>query len=234
MFNRLVRRADALLAVSHFTREELIRWTRVSPEKIQVVHNGVDPVWFGALKGSRPHARPYLLYVGNIKPHKNLGRLLEAFDRLKGSIIQDLILVGKKEGFLTGDSEVQRQARKLGDRVRFTGELEEPLLRQYYLYADCLVFPSLYEGFGLPPLEAMASGVPVVVSNAASLPEVCGEAALYFNPLDPGEMAEKILEVLGGRGREARIQKGLERANEFNWDRCAKETVSVIERILAS
>ncbi len=232
MFNQLVRRADALLAVSRFTGNELVRWTRVSPGKIQVVHNGVDPVWFGAAKSQRPHARPYLLYVGNIKPHKNLRRLLEAFDRLKGSITQDLVLVGKKEGFLTGDAEVLREAGKLADRVLFTGEVQEEILRQYYLHADCLVFPSLYEGFGLPPLEAMACGVPVVVSNAASLPEVCGEAALYFNPLDSGEMAEKILEVLEGKGREARIRKGLEQAAGFNWDRSADETVSVIRRIL--
>lgn len=233
MFDRLVHRADALLSVSQFTEGELIRLTRVSPRKIKVIHNGVDESWFKVERRQNPHSRPFLLFVGNVKPHKNLGRLLEAFAMIKDRVPHDLVLVGKKEGFITGDREVLRQAETFGDRVKFTGVLEDGQLQQYYAFADLLVFPSLYEGFGLPPLEAMAVGTPVACSHAASLPEVCGEAALYFDPSQPQDMADKISKILENRSlRDELVKRGLEWARPFSWDHAASQTVGVLEDLL--
>jgi glycosyltransferase involved in cell wall biosynthesis len=233
MFRRLARKADALLVVSQFTRNELLHWTDVSPEKIRIIHNGVDENWFKVKRRKNPEAKPYLLFVGNIKPHKNLGRLLEAFGCLKKKIPHDLILVGQKEGFITGDQKIFEKARAMEGRVRFTGSISSTLLEQYYAFADLLVLPSLYEGFGLPPLEAMACGTPVAVSRAAALPEVCGNAAMYFNPNQSADMAAKIIEILNDKKlREKMVEKGLQQARKFSWDDCAKKTSRVILSVL--
>lgn len=232
MFRKLARRADAVLCVSSFTKKELFRLAGGRGDRMRMVHNGVDDFWFHPPEAERPHPRPYLLFVGNVKPHKNLGRLLQAFGLLKDKIPHDLVVVGKKEGFLTGDREVIRQAGVFGGRVQFTGLLEDEQLRRYYASADLLVFPSLYEGFGLPPLEAMACGTPVACSNAASLPEVCGEAALYFDPLQPQDMAGKVSKILSDPPlREELARKGLEQARSFSWERAATETARVLEEL---
>lgn len=232
MFNQLVRRANALLCVSQFTKDELVHCTSVSSDKLRVAPNGVDESWFQVKRTQNPHSRPYVLFVGNVKPHKNLGRLLDAFALLKDRIPHDLILVGQKEGFITGDSAVFEKARSMEDRIQFTGIVSDDLLGQYYAFADLFVFPSLYEGFGLPPLEAMACGTPAVVSRAASIPEVCGDAAVYFDPASPEDMAEKILNTLGDQTlRQKLIQQGTERARLFKWDQSASETVHLLKSL---
>ncbi len=232
MFKKLVDRSDEILCVSQFTKKELLRLAGGKADKMNVIHNGVDPSWFKVAKKERPHPKPYLLFVGNVKPHKNLGRLLQAFALLKDRIPHDLILIGKKEGFITGDREVINQAERFGKRVRFTGVLEDEQLHQFYACADLLVFPSLYEGFGLPPLEAMASGTPVACSNTASLPEVCGDASIYFDPYRPEDMAEKIEKVLTDKTlRKDLMKKGLEHAHRFDWENTVAETARILERM---
>jgi len=231
MFRRLIRRADALLCVSHFTQNELLRLAGGDRRKMTVVHNGVDSAWFKATMGKRPKVKPYLLFVGNVKPHKNLGRLLEAFELLKNKIPHDLVLVGKKDGFITGDAEVVRRAEGFGKRVRFAGILDDEQLRRLYGSADLLVFPSLYEGFGLTPLEAMASGTPVASSCSASLPEVCGDAVLYFDPHHSEDIAEKVLKLIKDQKlRNALKKKGLRRAKSFSWNKSAAETNKLIQQ----
>jgi glycosyltransferase involved in cell wall biosynthesis len=200
-----------------------------------VVHNGVDQEWFNLAPSPRPHPKPYLLYVGNVKPHKNLGRLLEAFGQLASQTPCDLLLIGKNEGFLTGDSTVQAAADRLAPRVQLLGAVSQELLKRYVAHAEALVLPSLYEGFGLPPLEAMACGRPTIVSRAASLPEVCGDAAMYFDPLDPASIAEAILRVLNEPElRETLRSRGLERARRFTWERSGRATLAVLEKVLAA
>jgi glycosyltransferase involved in cell wall biosynthesis len=233
MFAALKEKASEIICDSTFTEKELNRFTGVNRNKTSVIHIGVSKFWFAKKQDYPPHPRPYILYVGNVKPHKNLSRLIEAFALIMNSIPIDLVIVGKTEGFVTKDNHVEGQAQKLGDRVRFTGVINDYALRNYYSNALTLVLPSLYEGFGLPPLEAMACGCPVIVSNTASLPEVCGDAVLYCEPLDPTDIAEKIL--LLARDTELRntlTQKGLERARNFTWQKCALETTRVIERIM--
>ncbi len=233
MFGRLTRQADALICVSQFTQKELFRLTDAKPERTKVISNGVDEAWFKVKKGKRPHDRPYLLFVGNVKPNKNLSSLLNAFDLIKGKIPHDLMVVGKKEGFITGDPSVLEKAEKMGGRVRFTGTVDQARLGQYYAHADLLVFPSLYEGFGLPPLEAMACGCPAVVSRAASLPEVCGSAAEYFDPLNVDEMVRKITEVLRNKKLRTRmIALGKQQARRFSWKKTAQGTCGVIDSLL--
>lgn len=229
----MVRKADAILCDSEFTAGELRRLTRVDPGKLNVVHLGMDDSWFEPVAGASPEPRPYLLCIGNVKPHKNLSRLVGAFARLSGEVEQDLVIVGKRDGFITGDPRVGDAAAQLGDRVRFTGPVSDILLRRYLAHASALVFPSLYEGFGYPPLEAMACGCPVVASWAASIPEVCGEAAVYVEPEDEASIAAGIRRVLSDAAlRDELVKKGAERARGYSWDACAAETLAVLRSVL--
>ncbi len=235
MFSSLRRKAAAILSVSQFSKDELLKYTGPAGCQPQVVYNGVDESWFKVRKKRNPHSKPYFLYVGSVKPHKNLTGLLEAFEKVKNQIPQDLIIVGKKEGFITGDGKVIRRAEKMGDRVFFTGDFhyDDPLFRQYYAWADFLVLPSLYESFGLPPLEAMACGVPVLVSNLAAFPEVYGDAALYCDPHNPEDIALKLLKLSKDRKlRQRLIQRGWARAKRYNWKKSAGQIIQVIERLL--
>lgn len=135
--------------------------------------------------------------------------------------------------FITGDTIIDKKATSLKQRVHFTGYVDNKLLHQYYVYAETLVFPSLYEGFGLPPIEAMACSCPVIVSNSASLPEVCGDAAVYCDPYSVEDLAHKIEMLLAEKGlQEVMRLKGIERAKRFSWDKAAKKTCEVIEDLL--
>lgn len=233
MFGAVAKRADTVVCDSEFTARELTRLTGASEQKLRVIKLGVDNSWFAPVQAPSPHETPFLLFVGNVKPHKNLIRLLDGFSSIAHVIPHDLIIVGKKEGFITGDDAVQDKAIRLGDRVKFTGYIDDAALRQYFSHAAALVFPSLYEGFGLPPLEAMASGCPVIVSNTASLPEVCGDAVVYCNPFSSEDIAKNILLVLQDEHLRAELsRKGLEQARAFTWDECAEETTRVIRGLL--
>jgi len=225
-------KADAVICNSRFTADELMRLVGVQASRIEVVHLGVDEAWFSIDKGTRPHERPYFVFVGNVKPHKNIAGLIRAFREVSERIPHDLLIVGKKEGFVTGDRSVESEAAALGGRVTFTGLVDDALLRRYVACAEALVLPSFYEGFGLPPLEAMACGCPVVVTASASLPEVCGDAALYCDPNDVADIAAKMLLLVTNADLRAQLrEKGAARARQFTWDRCARETLAVIERL---
>lgn len=233
MFRILAHRAAGIVCVSRFTENELGRLVGPEPSRIVVVPNGLAVEPAGPADAARPHPAPYLLFVGNVKPNKNLRGLLDAFGRVRDTIPHDLVVAGRTEGFRTGDRHALRAAAGLGNRVVFTGEVDRATLRQYYFHAEALVFPSLYEGFGFPPLEAMALGCPVIASRAASIPEVCGDAAHYFAPNDPGEMAIKILDVVSDNQlREELKGKGTARAGLFSWDRCADDTAQAIRNVL--
>jgi len=225
-------KADRVIADSRFTADELVRLVGVEPARIEVIHLGVGESWFSAPRLPRPHEKPYFVFVGNVKAHKNVRGLIAAIGALSEKLPHDLVIVGKKEGFVTGDREVERMSAALGDRVTFTGLVDDALLKRYVACAEALVLPSFYEGFGLPPLEAMACGCPVVVSNRASLPEVCGDAALYCEPSDTGDIAAKMLKVASDAETRAELrQKGLARARTFTWEKCARETLAVIQRL---
>lgn len=232
MLRRVVGRAAAIMCDSAFTSDEIGRHAGGDSTRRFVVHLGIDSDWYEATPSEQP-ARPYLLYVGNVKPHKNLARLIAAFRSLSDTIPHDLLLVGKREGFITGDANIAEAAADLGDRVRFTGFVSDAELRRTVAGATVLVFPSLYEGFGLPPLEAMAAGVPVLASDAGSLPEICADAVQYCDPRSAESIAAGIREIISDpRLREHLISLGRQQARRYSWEITTRQTLAILRSIL--
>jgi len=218
MYRAVARKADRILCVSDFGAKEVQRRLGVPKARITVVPNGVDAETFGAAAAPPVHERPFVLFVGNDKPHKNLRRLVTAFDRVADDLDHDLLLVGRCAGV---DAYNPRP-----ERIRRQGAVDDDTLKRLYAQATALVMPSLYEGFGLPPLEAMASGTSVVAARAASLPEVCGEAALYIDPYRVDDMAAAITTICGDvELRESLVAAGRERVKGFSWERAAAGTL---------
>ena len=195
MFRAVRKRASILFTVSNFSKSELLRLTSGGREdNILPTHLGLSPEWSSAAELPPVRSRPYFVCVGNVKPYKNLGRLVEAFVRVRDRLPHDLVIAGKSDGLITGESaEFFERVRNAGDRVHLTGFVSHEQLLSLVAHVDALVMPSLYEGFGLPPIEAMATGVPAAVARVASLPEVCGAAALHFGPLQVDDIADKLL-----------------------------------------
>jgi glycosyltransferase involved in cell wall biosynthesis len=235
MYRALRRRASAVFAVSNFTKGELLRLSDTGlKDNIIVTPLGVAPEWYEAGKADAVHSRPYFIFVGNVKPHKNLGRLVDAYLQIKDRIPHDLILAGQVDGMITGEApRFFESVKAAGPRIHMTGFVSDRHLLALLGRADALVMPSLYEGFGLPPLEAMAAGVPVLAARAASMPEVCGEAALYFDPRNTDEIAESLVKFASNpdMGRTMR-ESGLQRSRQFTWESCANITARVLETCL--
>jgi glycosyltransferase involved in cell wall biosynthesis len=233
LIERAVKQAAAILSVSEFTAKELRERLGVPAKKITVTHLGIDVDWPDT---AQPHSEidgvPYLLYVGNVKPNKNLGLLLRAFARVSDLLPYRVLLVGRMEGFGTGDQAAIAQAKKMGNRVRFAGVVPDKDLISLYAGASALVFPSLYEGFGLPLLEAMRFGCPVLCSTAASLPEVAGDAALYFDPHSEQELADSLLMVRDSAKMMKLRLAGEERIKQFSFQECAERSAGVMNRLL--
>lgn len=237
MFRALRKRAAFIFTVSNFSKSELIRLT-TGPREDNIIptHLGITEDWHGAADLPVVRSRPYFVCVGNVKPYKNLGRLVEAFLRIQHKIAHDLVIIGQSEGLITGEShEFFERVRAAGDRIQLTGYVSRMQLLSLVGHADALVMPSLYEGFGLPPLEAMAAGVPTVVARVASLPEVCGDSALYFEPLQVGDIADKLTLIAFDTQLRARLRKeGLERSMLFSWDACSRTTAETLRACLYS
>lgn len=237
MYSATRRRAAAVICDSEFTRSEL---TRVVGDhgSMHVVHLGVDATWFSA--GGSPDAhsadRPYVVFVGLGKPHKNLVGLLEAFATIRDRIPHDLLILGaNRDALRTSDRRIDAAAAALSGRLRFADQLELSSLQQLVARADALVQPSFCEGFGLPPLEAMAAGTPCLVSQIPPLLEVCGDAASYCDPHDTRDIAQKLFELLGDASLQNELRRrGRERARAFTWDRTAARTLAVFEHVLSS
>lgn len=225
MFYMVKKKADKITTVSVFTKNEIKKYLGLDDTRIDVIYSGVDEEWFDIQKEYDVHNVPYILYVGNVKPHKNLITLVNAFLRVKDEVDYDLIIVGKKEGFITGDNQVIEFASSAKDRIFFTGFIDDSILKQYYKQASIFVFPSLYEGFGLPPLEAIASGCKrVLCSNAASIPEVCGDMVQYFDPLNVEELADCI------KSPETQTSRGHEMF--FDWQDCVDKLVKCMNECI--
>src|SRR5258708_12344308 len=183
MFRSVRKRADAIITISNFTKQEFFRLVGAGAQQIHPIHLGVDDDWF-RIPNEKPASapEPYIVFVGNVKPHKNLSTLIQAFSLLQKHIPHRLLIIGKREGFITGARFSPGLMDATGSRVSFTGPVSDHLLKQYVAHADAMVFPSLYEGFGLPPLEAMAAGCPALASRAAPIPQICGYAPMSFHP----------------------------------------------------
>jgi len=231
MFRALRRRASVIFTVSHFSKSELLRCT-TGPRDDNILPTplGVSPEWFQAANFPAVRQRPYLVCVGNVKPYKNLGRLVEAFLRVKDRLPHDLVIIGQKDGLITGESpEFFERVRKAGERIHMTGPVAFPDLLSLVGHADALVMPSLYEGFGLPPVEAMAAGIPVAVAQAASLPEVCGDAGHYFNPLSIEDIGIRLCEITQDQVlRKKLIDEGWKQSRIYSWESCSAITADAL------
>ncbi len=236
------RAADQVIVDSEFTKQDILKDFRIAAEKINVVHLGVSPAFRPAGgqdqgKGTIERLgirRPYLLYSGALKPHKNVGLLLQAFARLTRSHDIDLVLSGE---LLGGRPDLVALAKSLGitDRLVSAGMTSEADVVALNQHAMASVLPSLYEGFGLSALEAMASGVPVVAANATSIPEVVADAGVLFEPRDVDDLVTALDRVLTDtRLRDELRTRGLARAGEFTWKRCAQKTLDVYRAAMAS
>jgi glycosyltransferase involved in cell wall biosynthesis len=229
------RRSDCILTVSEASKRDILHFFNVPPEKIVVVYNAIDD-HFWATPPDEDVARvreryqldhQFVLYVGNIKPHKNLVRLIESFAEFRQIGFEDvkLLIIGDEISKLPALRRAVHR-HKLHKHVRFLGYVSEQTLGILYRLAAVFVFPSLYEGFGLPPLEAMASGTPVVTSNVSSLPEVAGDAAVLVDPYDVDSIVDGLRRVVGDPALAADLRaRGLVRAREFSWERSVERTL---------
>jgi len=231
---RGIKRASHIIAISQTTRKDLITYLKIPGDRISVIYNGLDHNLFKPYK-VRLFDRPYILYVGSERPRKNLGILFEAFARLRKEF-PELLLV--KVG-VAGRAREYRQeimskldSLRIAQAVIFVEYVSEFDLAYYYSSAALLAYPSFYEGFGFPPLEAMACGCPVVTSNTSSLPEVVGEAGIMFNPHHTDSLIEAIRQVLtDSELRDDMVRKGLEQAEKFSWEKAARETEEVYNKV---
>jgi len=247
----VIFRAEKIIAVSEFTKQDIIHTFPRAASKIVVTYEGVanlakgrDSLFVAKLDSedmiNKYHlGKNFLLYVGNAYPHKNLETLIRVFNRLHAEQKDlKLVLVGKEDYFYNRIKQYARslnlwQKENLNSPVVFPGYVPDAQLEIMYQEARAYVFPSLYEGFGLPPLEAMGKGCPVISSDRASLPEILGLAALYFNPEDEEDMAAKIRLVLKNENLRAElIEKGIVKSREYNWWECANKTFNIYRQVL--
>lgn len=232
-----IARADGIIAVSENTRKDISGMSPDSDTKIQVIHEASDPQ-FGViqdktyLKRVKEHySMPdgdILLFVGSIKKHKNLRGLLAAFKKIRNKAACSLVIAGRYHSDEPGILEDIKSSGAV-----YLGEVQAEELPAIYNIAKALVFPSFYEGFGLPLLEAFACGLPTVISDASSLPEIGGSASLYFNPYDIDDMCDKIYAVLTDKTlQKTLIEKGAKRLKDFSWQKTAEETLAAYETVL--
>jgi glycosyltransferase involved in cell wall biosynthesis len=254
---RGMNRAETVIAVSEATRHDVIHLLGIPPERVKRIYGAADPRYTHHVPGPGARAAgpeawaherrrileryqvhyPFLLYAGTIRPQKNIPRLVEAFSLMKGELQDDprwkelrLIIIGDEISRYPAVRQAVIQSR-IEQHVRFLGFVPLDTLRVFYEAAESFVFPSLYEGFGLPPLEAMASGTPVVCSNSTSLPEVVGDAAMIVSPDNVFDIARGMKEVLlDSELRSELVRRGSERCLHFRWEDTAREVLSVYER----
>ena len=228
----VARKSSRVITISNFTKKDVVQYAKISPNKISVIYPATDKITVPAEPIASLADKDFIMYVGRAQPHKNLKNLVEAFAKLKSNQPKlHLVLAGKIDDNYRLLQEYVKN-RGVNDVV-FTDFVSEGQLRWLYENAKAYVFPSLSEGFGLPGLEAMVHGAPVVSSNAACLPEIYKDSALYFNPKSTTDMAEKIKMVLDDKEVAAKLRhKGPKLAAEYSWERTAKQTVTVYDEAL--
>ena len=237
-------RATRVLTVSEASKRDILRYFHVPESKIDVIYNGIDEQ-FGERPADEEMRRvreryqlqdPFVLYAGNIKPHKNLERLIEAFHTLRKNGFEHvkLLIIGDEiSKYPTLRRAVHRY--KLHHNVRFLGFVSDKTLACLYRLAAVFVFPSLYEGFGLPPLEAMASGTPVITSNQSSLPEIVGDAAVLVDPYEPDAIYGAMRRVLTEPAlAQSLSERGLARVKEFSWARSVRRVREIYDEVLST
>jgi len=238
-----ILKAKKVIVPTNYSKKDIVDLYKIAPERVAVTYESVDKKFsekdqerpFGEVAKKFGIVSPYFFYVGNASPHKNLKKLIEGFMKLaEGQSGVQLVLAGKKEKFYKELENWNRSFGDKGEKVVFTDVVSDDELQVLLSNSYAFVFPSLAEGFGLPPLEAMASGTPVLVSSASCLPEVCQGAALYFDPYDPKDISAKMQKILeDGDLREDLVKRGLGHVKSFSWEKMAKETLEVYRDVLS-
>lgn len=238
-----VRCADAVITVSECSRRDLVRFLGLPTERVSVIGGGVEPRFVAIEDGEARRtilakygiAGRYMLYVGSINARKNIARLFEAYAMVRGKFPDVTLVIGGKRQWRTAEIDATWQRLNLDDHVHFTGYVDDADLPALYSAAELFVFPSLYEGFGLPPLEAMACGTPVITSNSSSLPEVVGDAALLVEPHNTANIADAMVQLLGDVPLQAELRRrGFTQARRFTWEQAAQETKIVYQRLMTA
>jgi len=240
IFGQACKNAQTIVAVSNSTKKDIIDVFKTKEDKIKVVFEAADDKTFQNIdkreldninKQYNLGDSSLILYVGQWRPHKNLTGLIEAFNLIRKDLNAKLAIVGKIDPAFPEVTEAIDKSPYLRDIIK-SGFINDKTLAAFYARANVFVFPSFYEGFGLPGLEAMAAGLPVVSANQTSLPEIYGQAAVYFNPSDPQDMAQKITSVLEDESlRTDLIQKGFEQTKKFSWRKTAEEMLKLYQTI---
>jgi glycosyltransferase involved in cell wall biosynthesis len=235
-----LKRADAIIAVSECTKRDAIRFYNLPPEKITVIYEAADPALKpvndpGVIADARAryaHNQPFVFFVSTIEPRKNIRALVDALEILRARGFPHRLLIAGRKGWLYQPTFDHVKQTGMADRVAFLDFVPDADLRALYAACDAFVFPSLYEGFGLPPLEAMASGAPVICANNSALPEVVGDAAMLIDARAPGDIARALERVITDRAlRDELRARGFVQAAKFSWERAAHETLAVYQRV---
>jgi glycosyltransferase involved in cell wall biosynthesis len=239
--------ADAFIAVSNAVKDDVVRFVGVSPDKVVAIHNGFEPTRFTRVidpqrldEVRRKYQLPerFIVWVGQIESRKNVGRLLQAFARIRGEFPHELVIAGAQRftfPMAAGAAEELKLIERLNlqDRVRATGWISHEDLPAVYSLADLFAFPSLYEGFGIPLLEAMACGCPIVTANTCAPPEVVDSAAYLVDPLSVDDIENGLRSVLSDSQERSRlISAGLIRARDFSWEKCARQVLDLFESVM--
>lgn len=239
---RTCQNADRIITISQFSKSEIIKYMGVNEEKIHVISLGIDTKYYHSdhtqseienVKKKYGLAQDYFFYQGTIEPRKNLKRLIQAYGKMqgKGENIPELVLAGKK-GWLYDEIFEEVNKLHLNNVVKFLGYIDLEDISKLMRGAVAFVYPSLYEGFGLPPLEAMASGAPVITSNVASLPEVVGDAGILVDPMNVDQIAEAMLYLAENKKMQGVLsEKGIERAKKFRWEDSAQQVIEIIRQM---
>lgn len=227
LVKKVCQNSPLVFTVSEFTKSEIVEWAGISSQKVVVVPNGVDECYHPQV---RPHAEvePYIFYIGARKQHKNIERMLEAFSMSRFSKSHLFLLSGRE------DDNIKQLAEKLGiyTRIKFAGFIPEEHLPSYYRGASALMFASLYEGFGLPIIEAMAVGTPVITSNITAMPEVASDAAVFVDPYSIKSIQRGLDSLLSDETLRVELsQKGIVRASQFNWQKSREIWQSALAKL---
>ncbi len=243
--NYSVNNAKKILTISEFSKQDIIDVYNIASEKVEVTYPGYDKQKF-KIKGSSSElvklkkkyniSDRYILYLGTLQPRKNILSMLEAYAKLLGekAIPKELkLVIAGKKGWLYDQIFAEVSNKRLNEQVIFTGYVEDENLPALYRNATCFVLPSLYEGFGLTVIEALACGIPVVVSRTSCLPEIVGDAGLLIDPTKVASIAQGLAKVVGlSRGEKDRmIEKGLKQIQKFDWEICARKTLSILKNV---
>lgn len=229
-----VKQADKVIAVSEATKRDLLALYDLADDKVEVVHNGYDsdifnvssPAKQSLLANFKLKAFDYLLFLGTIQPRKNAIKLVQAFHLLKEQGYSGKLVLAGGIGWMADETLSVIKNSKVSKDIIMTGYVSDETRKALYTYADVYVLPSLYEGFGVPAIEAMACGAPVAVANNSSLPEVVGEAGVLFNASDPADIESAVMKLK--QDRAGWSKKSLKRAKSFSWEKCAEGTLKVL------